>query len=105
VVREVREEAAVVLDSVSYLGSQPWPFPASLMLGFIASCSGSQDPQPDGSELVEARWFERDEVRQGVASGELIVPPTLSIARRLVEHWLGGVLPDGPSGASWRPTR
>ena len=103
VVREVAEEAGVGVDDVTYLGSQPWPFPASLMLGFTARCGQRQPARPDGTELAEARWFSRDELTEQIARGELVVPPSISIARRLVEHWYGGPLPTGPAGSAWRP--
>lgn len=94
VVREVAEEVGVEVASVAYAGSQPWPFPASLMLAYYATAAPSQDEPPpvtvDGEEIVEARWFSRDEFRQATDSGEVMVPPRLSVARRLIEGWLGG---------------
>jgi NAD+ diphosphatase len=102
VVREVAEESGVVVDDVEYLGSQPWPFPASLMLGYSARSHRRQAPRPDGVELAEARWFSRDELTEAVRTGDLVVPPGISIARRLVEHWYGVPLPLGPAGAAWR---
>ena len=62
--REVLEEAGVALDSVSYVASQPWPFPSSLMLGFSAVAERG-DPTPGDDELAEVRWFEREEVERG----------------------------------------
>jgi NAD+ diphosphatase len=91
--REVLEEAAIVVGDVQYRGSQPWPFPASLMVGFVARAT-STDVSPDGSELVEARWFTRDELAEAVRTGAVIPPGRASIARALVEDWFGGVLPD-----------
>jgi NAD+ diphosphatase len=94
--REVREESGVVLgsgpDDIRYLGSQPWPFPCSLMLGFHA---WTDDPvtEPDGEEIVEVRWFTREELAEGCADGEVRLPPSVSIARRLVERWYGAELP------------
>ncbi len=96
--REVLEESGVVVGEVTYLGSQPWPFPASLMLG----CSAvAVDPRisVDGVEVTEARWFSREELRAAAGSGEVQLPSGISIARRLVEHWYGGPL---PSEGSWR---
>lgn len=95
VVREVREEAGVEVDSgsLAYLGSQPWPFPASLMLGYHAWATSEQEPTPDGDELAEARWISREELLAGAESGELLVPPSVSIARRLIEQWYGAELP------------
>ena len=86
VAREVMEEAGVHIRSARYLASQPWPFPAALMLGFSAEA----DPQPVsvGAELQDARWFSADEIRAQVASGEMIASPRLSISRWLIEDWL-----------------
>ncbi len=89
--REVLEESGVVVGDVSYRGSQPWPFPASLMLGFRAEAS-SADIVVDGVELTDARWFSRDELAAAVASGEVIAPGRTSIARALIEEWFGGPL-------------
>jgi NAD+ diphosphatase len=87
--REVMEEAGVVVGDVTYAGSQPWPFPSSLMLGFFGSAK-TTDITVDGDELEEARWFSRDEITELTASGELILPPAVSISRWLVEQWHGG---------------
>ena len=89
VARELLEEAGVRATSVTYLGSQPWPFPASLMVAFHAETDDTE-AVPDGEEITEARWFDRDGLRAAVAAGEVTVPPTVSVARRLVERWLGG---------------
>ena len=75
----------------SYRGSQPWPFPASLMIGFRAGAL-STDVTVDGVELTEARWFSRAELADAVRSGEVIPPGRASIARALVEEWFGGPL-------------
>lgn len=97
--REVAEEVGVVVGDVEYLGSQPWPFPASLMLGFTAR---AVDPtlRIDGVEISDARWFTRRELDEATRSGEIVVPPGISIARRLVEHWYGGSLDDAQE--AWR---
>ena len=97
VIREVLEEAAVHVSDVTYLGSQPWPFPASLMLGYTARASDPSTNHADGVELTDARWFARDELLAAVLAGDVLLPPRISIARRLVEHWFGGPLPDAPS--------
>ncbi|HSN07313.1 MAG TPA: NAD(+) diphosphatase [Candidatus Angelobacter sp.] len=94
VLREMAEEAGVVVDRLDYLGSQPWPFPSSLMLGYRARvAAGSPDARPDGAEITELRWFTREEMSAGCAAGTVRIPPRISIARRLVEHWYGAELP------------
>ncbi|MBT8162466.1 MULTISPECIES: NAD(+) diphosphatase [Arthrobacter] len=93
VAREILEEVGVKVTACQYLGSQSWPFPASLMLGFTAS-TDDVDARPDGVEVTRARWFSREEVQAAVLSGEITVPTRLSIARSLIEHWYGGVIED-----------
>jgi NAD+ diphosphatase len=90
--REIEEEAGVRVDDMVYLGSQPWPFPCSLMLGYHAWTS-DVDIVVDGEEIVEARWFSRAELAAACASGEVALPPAVSIARRLIERWFGEELP------------
>lgn len=99
VVREVAEEAGVVVDTVDYFGSQPWPFPSSLMLGFRAHASGV-DIAVDGVEITKARWFTRDELRREIEAGDLVIPSTISISGALVQSWYGAPLPAGPDPAS-----
>lgn len=91
VAREVREEVGVVVDRVTYRGNQPWPFPASLMLGFRATTTETE-LTVDPTELRFAAWFSREEVAGAVASGELTLPGRLSIARALIEEWFGASL-------------
>jgi NAD+ diphosphatase len=94
--REVAEESGVALAALAYVGSQPWPFPASLMLAYYAVAapgSGTDAAlRPDGVEIVDARWFDRAGLAAQLASGEVLVPPALSVARRLIEGWYGGRL-------------
>ena len=103
VAREVFEEVGVVVHDVRYVGSQPWPFPASLMLGFIARSASGAAITVDPVELVEAGWFTRDEVRRALdwtddfaaadESGEhrlRAIPARLSISRYLIDRWLAG---------------
>ncbi|UGY93512.1 NAD(+) diphosphatase [Streptomyces gobiensis] len=92
VIREVFEEAGVTVGEVEYITSQPWPFPSSLMLGFMARAT-SPDIQVDGEEIEEARWFSRDDLRLAIESGEVLPPTGISIASRLVELWYGKPLP------------
>ncbi|WP_435531034.1 NAD(+) diphosphatase [Rhodococcus spelaei] len=95
VAREIAEEVGLVVRDVRYLGSQPWPFPRSVMIGF--SAVGDPDAPltfADG-EIVEAHWFGRDEVRAALAAGDwtstsdarLLVPGSVSIARGMLEAW------------------
>lgn len=93
--REVLEEAGVVVDPerLHYRGSQPWPFPGSLMLGFHAWAVNDDEPTPDGAEIAEARWFSRAELADEAARGIARIPPRVSIARHLIEDWFGGELP------------
>jgi NAD+ diphosphatase len=88
--REVLEESGVEVGEVSYLASQPWPFPSSLMLGFSAIATGG-DPAPADGELAEVRWFGRDELERAArGEGSLALAPPYSIARRLIDAWLAG---------------
>jgi NAD+ diphosphatase len=81
VVREVREEVGVEVGNVRYWGSQPWPFPHSLMVGFTAEwVSGEINIDP--TEIVDAQWFTREAMPP--------IPPTISIARKLIDAWLTG---------------
>jgi NAD+ diphosphatase len=98
VAREVFEETAIVVGQVRYLGSQPWPMPRSLMLGFEARAKGGQQIEVDSEEIGEARWFTRDELRAAIDAGEVGIAPSSSIARRLIEFWYGAELPDGSAG-------
>jgi NAD+ diphosphatase len=101
VAREVHEETAITVGQIRYLGSQPWPMPRSLMLGFQAVAPGGQRIVVDDEEIGEARWFSRAELRASIDEGELAIAPSSSIARRLIEFWYGGELPDGPG--AWAP--
>ena len=105
VAREVYEETSIVVSQVRYLGSQPWPMPRSLMLGYEAKAAGGQRITVDEEEIGEARWFSRAELRAAIEEGELGIAPSSSIARRLIEYWYGGELPDGPSSSWIRPSR
>lgn len=97
VIREVFEESGIVVADPVYLGSQPWPFPASLMIGFRAQVPSGQatDGTPDGEEIRALRWFTRDELAAAAASKEIILPGPASIARAIVEDWYGDEIDDG----------
>jgi NAD+ diphosphatase len=96
--REVHEEAGIVAGRVRYLASQPWPFPSSLMMGFLAE-GLTDDITVDPEELAEARWFERDEIREMVtraADGpddpaRLSLPAPLAIAHQICRRWSSGL--------------
>ncbi len=88
VAREVGEEVGVRIGDVTYRGSQSWPFPGSLMLAFRARAL-STTIAVDGVEIEGARWFSRDELRDAVAAGEIVLPTHTSIARALIEEWYG----------------
>jgi NAD+ diphosphatase len=86
--REVREESGVLVGPATYVASQPWPFPSSLMIGFNAIATGG-DPRPGDGELQEVRWFERAEVEAAAAGrGDVFLSPPYSISRRLIDGWL-----------------
>ena len=95
VVREVEEESGLLVHSVHYLGSQPWPFPASIMIAYEATTSDVSTARPDGEEIVEIRWFTRASMKEAVETGEISLPPRISVSRRMIEHWYGeGAIPD-----------
>lgn len=80
--REIREEAGIEVKNPRYFGSQPWPFPHSLMVGFTAQWAGG-DIHADEREILDARWWRADALP--------LVPPPLSIARRLIDAWVQDV--------------
>lgn len=90
VVREVAEEASLQVSDVRYVGSQPWPFPSSLMLAYTALGDGDAVPVSRDGELAEVRWFDRDEVRAAASWGSgsgLQTPSAVSIAHHLITGW------------------
>lgn len=89
VCREIAEESGVRVEDPQYLGSQPWPFPRSMMLGFSARVAAGEDPdalRPDGEEIVDLRWLSREQLRS--EAGTLLLPGPTSIARHLIDLWL-----------------
>jgi NAD+ diphosphatase len=92
--REVDEEVGVRVGEVRYFGSQPWPLPASLMLGFTGRAL-TTDIDVDGAEIEEARWWTRDAFEAAVREGDMFVPRGVSISSSLIESWFGRPL-DGP---------
>jgi NAD+ diphosphatase len=91
VIREVAEEVGIRVDRVRYFGSQPWPLPASLMVGFYAHAVDT-DIAIDAEEITAARWFTHAELLDATESGAVLLPGHISIARRLIEQWYGGPL-------------
>lgn len=90
VIREIKEESGLLVTNPVYLGSQSWPYPYSLMLGFSAQVDPSNSPEsirPDGIEIAKLRWFSRDELK--AEAMDILLPSRISIARSLIEHWLG----------------
>jgi NAD+ diphosphatase len=104
VAREVFEETGIEVDRIEYHSSQPWPFPASLMLGFTAHAVTGEIQLRD-NELEDARWF----TRADLASGTPLVPPNVSISFRLIEHWYnaggGPGLREILGHVPWQPSR
>ena len=96
VIREVHEESGLVVKNPVYWGSQPWPFPASLMVGFRAELDeeASGALRPDGTEIIDLRWFSRDELQAALPT--IALPGPTSIARQMIEHWFGRPLVSGP---------
>lgn len=96
--REIFEEAGVRVVDPQYKGSQPWPFPASIMVGFTARLADDQPADaldPDGEEILDLRWFSREELWG--AREQVILPGRASIARALIEDWYGGPLDEPPA--------
>jgi NAD+ diphosphatase len=103
VIREVREEAGVELTKINYLGSQPWPFPASLMIAFEAVTNTPELARADGDEIEEIRWFSREDMKAAIADKSLILPLEISVARQMINAWYGdGAEKDLVGAESWR---
>jgi NAD+ diphosphatase len=87
VVREIREEVGIEIDTVRYVTSQSWPFPNSLMVGFSAR-HAKGELKPDGREISDAQWFSREQV----AAGTPALPNPGSVSRFIIDRWLAGAL-------------
>ncbi|WBB66570.1 NAD(+) diphosphatase [Micromonospora sp. WMMD812] len=98
VLREVHEEVGVGVETITYVGSQAWPFPGSLMLGFLATADPETPVRLDPAEIAYARWFSRQEIGAALAGrtvdvgggARLVLPPASSIALFLIHRWLDG---------------
>src|SRR5699024_5926773 len=90
--REVGEETTIRVQDVTYRGTQPWPFPGSLMCGFTGTTTDTA-PHPDGAEIAEARFFTRAELNLHWQSGSIRPPGAISIAHALISQWFGGPIP------------
>jgi NAD+ diphosphatase len=97
--REIGEEVGVAVRDIGYLGSQAWPFPRSLMIGFSAVADPGQPLRPADGEIAEAMWLTRDELRAALDDGDwsssgdarpLLLPPPVSIARSMLDSWAAG---------------
>ncbi len=97
--REVFEESGVSVREINYLGSQPWPFPASIMISFDAVTDFPETARTDGTEITEVKWFTRDQLRAEAKAGTLLLPPRISVARKMIERWLGE---SAQGGETWR---
>ena len=89
--------------SIRYLGSQPWPFPASIMIAYEAEISNSDSVQADGEEIEEIIWLDRETLKSKTQSGDLLLPPLISVARAMINSWYGkDASKDLLGGESWR---
>ncbi len=101
--REIKEECGAEIVKMKYLGSQPWPFPASIMIAFDAEISNPESVVADGDEIEEIIWLDRESLRAKCGSGELLLPPVISVARAMIHHWYGPKADQELSGGeSWR---
>ncbi|HWA91208.1 MAG TPA: NAD(+) diphosphatase [Rhizomicrobium sp.] len=90
--RELMEEVNLKAGKVTYVATQPWPFPSSLMIGCLAEAE-SRDFKPDGEEIAEARWLDRATARRLLDGGtepDLAIPPSIAIAHHLIKAWVEG---------------
>jgi NAD+ diphosphatase len=87
VLREVFEESGIKADEITYLGSQPWPFPASIMISFSAIATNPAAAKADGEEIEEIIWLTREEMCAAIANQSLTLPPGMSVARKMIEFW------------------
>ena len=88
IIREVHEESGLDVSDIQYFGSQSWPYPSSVMIGYSA-VSEYKDLTIDQTELLEGYWFSRSELIESLKLGTVSIPPTSSIAGRMIRGWLG----------------
>ena len=86
--REVFEESGIAVREINYLGSQPWPFPASIMISFEAITDFPESARPDGEEIVAIKWLSRAELKAEISAGTLLLPPDMSVSRKMIDRWL-----------------
>lgn len=102
--REVLEEAGITISDFEYLGSQPWPFPSSVMIAFEAITDQPELVRPDGEEITEVTWFDRDSLLAASRDGTLLLPPPISVARAMIDRWYeSGSGEPLPGKDTWRP--
>ena len=103
VIREVAEECGGEVREMKYLGSQPWPFPASIMIAYEATITNPETVKADGEEIEEIIWLTREELLKQTSSGELLLPPIISVARAMINAWYGpNAAAELQGGESWR---
>ena len=103
VLREVKEECGGQVEKMKYLGSQPWPFPASIMIAYEAEISNPSSVKADGEEIEEVLWLDRVEIKKLCNSGDLLLPPVISVARAMINSWYGpNAENELQGGESWR---
>ena len=84
------EESGLVVSDISYLKSQPWPFPNSIMLAFEAFTDEPESAKPDGIEIVDLKWFSKNELLNSIQNGSLNIPPKTTVSGKMIEAWLNG---------------
>lgn len=103
VIREVAEECGGKVSEMRYLGSQPWPFPASIMIAYEAVIANPDSVKADGEEIEEIIWLTREDLKQKSSTAELLMPPVISVARAMINNWYGpNAEVDLSGGESWR---
>lgn len=103
VAREVLEECGGKVTQMRYLGSQPWPFPASIMIAYEAQISNPDSVKADGEEIEEIIWLTRSQLKDLSSKGELLLPPVISVARAMINNWYGeNAQQELSGGEAWR---